>query len=288
MAEAKPSFPVAVPIVVLLAAGLALAGSVDGARIGGWPLFAVAVVATFGIQWAVFVPSFAAQTERFFDLTGSLTFIAGTVGLLALTPNLDLRALLLGGMVIAWAARLGTFLFTRVSKAGQDDRFDAIKPDFGRFLTVWTVQGLWISVTASAAWIAITSNHRVPLDWFAYLGVVIWLGGFAVEIIADAQKSRFRADPANRDRFIATGLWSRSRHPNYFGEIVLWIGVVLVALPALRGWQYVGLLSPVLVAMLLIRVSGIPLLEAKADRRWGGQPQYEEYKRRTPVLVPRP
>ena len=119
------------------------------------------------------------------------------------------------------------------------------------------------------------------------VGFVLWAAGFAVEVVADQQKSRFRADPANRGRFISTGLWSRSRHPNYFGEILLWIGVSVIALPVLQGWQWVGLVSPVFVAALITRVSGVPLLEAKAEATWGGQPDYEAYKQTTPVLVPR-
>ena len=109
-----------------------------------------------------------------------------------------------------------------------------------------------------------------------------------IEIIADRQKSKFKDDPNNEGKFINVGLWAWSRHPNYFGEIVLWTGMAIVAVPVLQGWQWATLISPVFVAFLLIRVSGIPLLEKKADERWGGQEDYEEYKRRTPVLVPRP
>jgi steroid 5-alpha reductase family enzyme len=106
--------------------------------------------------------------------------------------------------------------------------------------------------------------------------------------VSDAQKNRFRADPANRGKFIQTGLWAWSRHPNYFGEIVLWIGVAIIALPVLRGWQYLTLISPVFVTLLLTRVSGVPMLERRADEKWGGQEDYEAYKARTPVLIPRP
>jgi len=105
--------------------------------------------------------------------------------------------------------------------------------------------------------------------------------------MADAQKSRFKADPGNRGKFIQSGLWSRSRHPNYFGEIVLWTGVMIIALPVLQGWQWVALVSPLFVILLLTRVSGVPLLEKKADQAWGGQPEYEAYKKQTPVLIPR-
>jgi steroid 5-alpha reductase family enzyme len=118
--------------------------------------------------------------------------------------------------------------------------------------------------------------------------VGLWGAGFAIEAIADHQKARFRADPANRDRFIATGLWAWSRHPNYCGEILLWAGVALVALPALSGFALVTLVSPLFVYVLLTRVSGIPLLEARSDSRWGADPAYRAYKARTPALWLRP
>ena len=119
------------------------------------------------------------------------------------------------------------------------------------------------------------------------VGFLVWAVGFAIEVVADSQKSRFSANPDNKGKFIQTGLWSRSRHPNYFGEIMLWIGVAIIALPVLRGWQWVALISPVFVTLLLTRVSGVPLLEKKADKKWGGQADYESYKKRTPELIPR-
>ena len=288
MTKAERTSLIALPLVVALGAFLAWAGSQGGAVIGGLPVFALAVAAAFVIQWVVFVAAFVAQSERFFDLTGSLTYVLITLALVALTPGVDVRAALLAAMVIAWAARLGTFLVRRVHRAGKDDRFDDIKPSFVRFLTVWTIQGLWVTFTAMAAWVGITSAQRVRLDLLAVAGVVVWALGFALEVVADLQKSEFRADPANRGRFISTGVWSVSRHPNYLGEITLWIGVALVALPVLQGWQWVALISPVFVAVLLLRVSGVPLLERKADATWGGQADYEAYKQRTGVLLPRP
>lgn len=275
-------------LVVAVVVGLlvAVAGSQGGAMVGGFPLFALGVGAAFLIQWLAFIPAFKAQTEKYYDLTGALTYISITVLLVLLTPAVDARGLLLAAMVVVWAARLGSFLFRRVRRHGKDDRFDELKPSFFRFLNTWTLQGLWVVLTAAAAWIAITSATRVGLDGWALAGVVVWAAGFGIEIVADRQKSRFKADPANKGKFISTGLWSKSRHPNYFGEIVLWIGVLLVAVPVLEGWQWVALLSPVFVAFLLIKGSGIPPLEKKADQKWGGQADYEAYKKNTPVLVP--
>lgn len=252
------------------------------------PVFALCVVVAFLVQWLAFVPAFLFQTEKFYDLTGSLTYLSVTLLAVILGPVPDARALLLAMMVGIWATRLGTFLFRRALKAGGDSRFDDIKPSFIRFLNTWTLQGLWVTITASAALAAITSRDQPDLGPLAVLGVLIWSFGFLFEVVADHQKSRFRADPVNEGGFIRTGLWSLSRHPNYFGEIVLWIGVALTALPALQGWQHVTLVSPLFVYILLTRVSGIPMLEEKADERWGGQEDYERYKRETPLLVPRP
>lgn len=276
-------------IVVALVIGtlVALAGSANGATLGGIPLFALAVAAAFGVQVLVYIPSVIARTERFFDLTGALTFTLISVGLLVLSPAADARSVILAAMVTLWAVRLGSFLFLRIRRSGTDDRFDDIKGDPVRFLQVWAIQGAWVSLTASAAWIAMSGSAREPIGWLAIVGGLVWVLGMTIEIVADAQKSAFKADAANEGRFISSGLWSRSRHPNYFGEIVLWVGVFLVAAPVLSGWQWVAVISPLFVILLLTRVSGIPLLEAKADRKWGGDDDYAAYKKRTPVLLPR-
>jgi steroid 5-alpha reductase family enzyme len=278
---------IAFPIIILIGGLVALAGSQGGLSLSGMPLFALAVGAAFLIQWLAFVPAYLFQTEKFFDLTGSLTYISVTLLAVLLSGRVDGRSLLLMALVLVWALRLGTFLFTRVRRAGKDDRFDEIKPSFIRFLNVWTIQGLWVTFTLAAALVVFTSASRKELDLFALVGLLVWMAGFAIEASADAQKRRFSADPENKGKFIQTGLWARSRHPNYFGEILLWIGVAVIALPVLQGWQWVALVSPVFVALLLTRVSGVPLLEKKADQKWGGQEDYEAYKKRTPVLVPR-
>jgi len=275
------------PILVLIGLLVAIAGSQGGSRFAGLPVFALLVGMAFLIQWLVFIPAYLRQTEKFFDLTGSLTYISVSTLALLLSTSVDSRAILVWALVVIWAARLGTFLFGRIKKAGKDDRFDEIKPSFIRFLNVWTIQGLWVTFTMVAALITITTTTRKELDLFALIGLLVWVFGFTMEVMADYQKSRFNADKANQGKFIQSGLWSRSRHPNYFGEITLWIGVMIIALPVLHGWQWVALISPVFVTLLLTRVSGIPLLEKKADQKWGGQEAYETYKKQTPVLIPR-
>ncbi|MGH3689471.1 MAG: DUF1295 domain-containing protein [Microbacterium sp.] len=280
-----------IAIVAALAIGalVAVAGSQSSATIAGIPLFALAVAAAFAIQFIAFIPAMILQTERFFDLTGSLTFFVISAALVLLSPMPDARSWILAAMVMLWAARLGSFLARRVHKAGSDGRFDAIKGSPVRFLQVWVIQGAWVSLTAAAAWIAISADAaaRAPIGWLTIVGIIVWALGMVIEVVADAQKSAFRADPRNRDEFIRTGLWSRSRHPNYFGEIVIWVGVFLTAAPVLVGWQWIALLSPLFVILLLTRVSGIPLLETRAEKRWGDRADYIAYRESTPVLVPK-
>jgi steroid 5-alpha reductase family enzyme len=278
----------AIPLILMIGCLIAWAGSQGGAVVGGVPLFALCGFASFAINWAMFVPAYLLQTERFFDLVGSLSYLSLICLALLLNQASGSRAMLLGLLVAVWAARLGSFLFARISRDGSDGRFDEITPSFPRCSMTWTLQGLWVLLTLSCALAAMTAAHPQPLGAFAALGTVAWLAGFAIEVVADQQKIRFRADPVNRGRFIESGLWAWSRHPNYFGEILLWFGVAVIALPALSGWQHLTLISPVFVYVLLTRISGVPLLESRGKKRWGNEPAYRAYKKRTPALFMRP
>jgi steroid 5-alpha reductase family enzyme len=287
MKEADRNAIISIPIVIIIAFLLGLAGSQGGQMIAGIPLYLVCFALAFLIQWIVFIPSYTNQTEMYFDLTGSITYLTVVTVAVLLSKPADARSLILFALVAIWAIRLGSFLFMRIKKAGEDRRFRELKTSFPRFLMTWTLQGLWVCFTLAAALAVITSTVRVPLGWVAWLGLLIWIVGFGIEVIADRQKNQFREDPNNAGKFINTGLWAWSRHPNYFGEIVLWIGVAIIALPVLRGWQWVSMISPVFITLLLTRISGVPMLEARADEKWGGQEDYEAYKANTPVLVPR-
>jgi len=267
---------------------VAWAGSQGGSTWLGIPVFLLVVIVAFLMQWLAFVPAYIWQTEKFFDIAGSLTYISVAALALGLGSLRDTRSMLLFFLVVIWTSRLGFFLLRRVHRAGKDKRFDNIKPSLMRFLMTWTLQGLWVSLTLAATLAAITTRRAMPLDVFAYAGFGVWLLGFSIEVLADAQKRRFRSIPANQGAFIQTGLWRWSRHPNYFGEIVLWIGMAVIALPVLKGWQMVTLISPIFVVLLLTRISGIPLLERRADERWGEADEYKLYKERTSILIPWP
>ncbi len=262
-----------------------LACSSNSVNASGVRLFTLCGVLAFLIQWICFTPAWFFHSERFFDLIGSATYLTITIVALIAVPEVDTRSVVLGIMVCLWGLRLGAFLFARVQAAGHDVRFNLMKHDFTWFLMTWTIQGLWVVITSSAALTAITSTNKNSFGWIGIIGIIIWLSGFVIEIVADEQKRRFKLNPSNQHSFIDKGLWSWSQHPNYCGEIILWIGVTLVALPALSGWQYLSLISPVFVFFLLTRISGIPMLDSAARKRWGDNPDFQKYKETTPVLI---
>ena len=275
-------------IVIFLSSLIALAGSQESISISNIPLFGLVVILIFIIQWFVFIPSFINRTEHFFDLTGSLTFISTVLFTLMVIPEIYLRDVVIALLVIIWAVRLGSFLFLRVRKDGGDGRFDIMKTKFWWFLMTWNIQGMWVFLSLAAGLAAMTSNQKLEADIFLLIGLVIWITGFAIEVIADNQKSKFRSNSENKDKFISTGIWSWSRHPNYFGEILLWIGITVIALPVLQGWQFITLISPIFIIFLLTQVSGVRLLELRGKKKWGDNEEYQRYIQNTSVLIPLP
>ena len=288
MSRRDRTYLVAIIASLVVGSLVAWAGSDGSVEVGSVPVFALCGALAFVVNWVAFVPSYVARTEQYFDLMGSVTYLSLVGAALVLSSDLDARAVVVALLVAVWAVRLGSFLFRRIRRDGGDGRFDKIKQSFLNFLMVWTLQGLWVFLTVACALAVITAEDRSDFGWVGALGVVIWVTGFAIEVAADRQKSAFRADPANAGRFIDVGLWAWSRHPNYFGEIMLWTGIAVIALPVLSGWRWLMLISPVFVYVLLTRISGVPMLEARARKRWGAQDDVRSYTERTPVLVLRP
>ena len=275
-------------ILACLALGVivALAGSQGSITFNGLPSFALAASIGFILHWLIFIPSYIYQTEHYFDLIGSISYISIVLFTFLALNNLDIRSVLIGLFIMVWAVRLGSFLFKRVKRDGKDNRFTVMKTKFWWFLFTWTLGGLWVFITMAAGLAAMTSAKVIPLGWYALIGIVLWLEGFIVEVVADHQKTRFRSKKENRDKFINEGLWSLSRHPNYYGEITLWFGIAFIAFPVLQGWQLLTLISPIFVYILLTRISGIAMLERRADKKWGDDPEYQLYKETTSSLIP--
>jgi steroid 5-alpha reductase family enzyme len=268
---------------ISIAMGVSIAGGQGGIEFAGMSVLLLFGLVAFSVQWLAFIPAFIFQTEKYYDLIGSMTYIGLALAAL-LFSNQQPGSIVIALMVMIWALRLGSFLFIRVKAVGHDSRFTHIKPDFLQFLMTWTLQGLWVFITFSAGLAALTSGTQHGIDGFVVVGGALWLIGFSIEVIADKQKSAFRSDPANKSKFIQHGLWARSRHPNYFGEIVLWTGVAVAAIPALEGWQYLTLISPVFVFVLLTKISGVRMLEQKAQKTWGNDQSYRSYHEQTPSL----
>ena len=238
------------------------------------------------IQFAIFLPSFIFQTEKFYDLTGSLTFISVTSIAYFSVDNPSTIDTILYLYVIVWAGRLGIFLFRRIIKDGKDERFDKAKKKFFWFLQYWMGQAAWVVFTAGASILAILSPVEAELEVIAFIGIFLWWSGFLIEVISDYQKRKFRETSDPKTEFISTGLWARSRHPNYFGEITLWVGMAVISLSSLSGVEYVtAIVSPVFVYFLLVKLEGVPMLERIADERYGELSDYQEYKANTPVLM---
>jgi len=278
-------------IFILLAVGLPLGvatlANPTGLILAGWPAMTALALGAFAIQWLAFIPARLFQTERFYDLTGSITYLAVTLAAISAATAPSGAQWLIAIMIFIWAGRLGSFLFRRIHAAGGDQRFDHIKVSSSRFFVAWTLQGAWVVMTSCAALTAILSAEQTAVGVIYVMGAVMWVAGFVIEVMADQQKSRFRADPANAGRFINVGLWARSRHPNYFGEILLWAGVAVMAIPYLSGTQWVVMLSPLFVYALLTRISGIPTLARRGQQLWGDDPTYQAYVANTPRLLPR-
>ncbi len=282
---------ISVIIAFFIGALIAIGGSQNGAQYNGYPILFICLIISFVLHWIAFIPAYLARTEKFYDIAGTVAYLsvlatASYLTVISSNNNLQLRSIIVIILVLIWALRLGLFLFVRVLKAGEDRRFREVKQNFSKFLVWWSVSALWVFLTAANALTMIINNVSFTDDFYFYFGLSLWLIGFSFEAIADEQKRRFKSDKKNKDAFISTGLWGLSRHPNYFGEILLWIGMAVIALPTLVGWQYVTLISPIFIYFLLTRVSGVNLLEDRANQKWGGTEEYESYVKKTPVLIP--
>ena len=247
-----------------------------------------AVVLSFLFQWTLFIPAYLLQTEKFFDISGSINFIVITAYIYYnsfLEYGFNLGNLILSLLIVIWAIRLGSFLFFRIKKDGEDKRFREIKPSPTKFFMTWTLQGTWISICSLCAITGMSSDKGMIINTLFYLGLVIFILGFTIEVIADYQKTKFRKNPKNKNHFITSGLWSYSRHPNYLGEISLWTGIAIISFSSLSDWQYVSLISPIFIYILLVHISGINFLESSSNKKWGHLKAYKEYIKKTPKLL---
>ena len=274
-------------LILLVSFFFTLLISPNTIQIGFVPSIIIFSGIIFLVQWVFFIHSYLLNSEYYFDLVGSMTFISITISAFLISDIKDLRSMLLFFIVILWAIRLGAFLFFRIRLKGFDNRFSSIKNDFFKLFFVWNLQGMWILFSISPALISLLSEAKNSMGILGYVGILVWVLGFLIEIIADYQKMIFRSKKENEKNFINSGFWAWVRHPNYLGEIILWFGVSIISFPVLIGWQFLSLLSPIFVAILLIKISGVPILEENNKNRWGDNPEYLTYIKNTPMIIPR-
>ncbi len=248
------------------------------------PLVLNLVLLIFLIQWVSFIPAYFFQTEKYFDLTGSITYLFSVSALLYITGTTQITDIIVVLCVAVWAVRLGLFLFNRIVNDGEDKRFRNIKPNFTRFFMTWTLQGTWVSMCLLCVLTALSSPNGIIHSYLFYVGLFVFNIGFLIEIVADNQKTIFRNDKKNKDKFITTGLWKYSRHPNYLGEIILWFGISVMSFSSLENLQFLTLISPIFVYFLLVYVSGVRMLEDSGKKKWGHLDSYKKYINNTPKI----
>ena len=264
-------------VAVLISVSLGILTGIEEVRNG--------IILSFIIHWLLFIPAYVFKTEKFYDLTGTISYISIVLYVLLSSTDsiINYGNIIVSCLIIMWTLRLGTFLYTRIKKAGEDKRFREIKKSFSWFFMAFTISGMWVSICTICALTGISNG--IELTGVTYIGIVIFIIGFALEIISDNQKTNFKKIEHNKDKFITTGLWKYSRHPNYLGEIILWTGVAIISYSSLEVYQMFTLVSPIFTYLLLVNVSGINLLEKSGEKKWGHLDSYKSYKENTPRLI---
>ncbi len=277
-------------ITNILISVLSFAISYGIALLTGSVIVKNAVLLAYVIHWIAYIPAYLFQTEKFYDLTGSVTYLS-VVWFVFLSTyqsiSLNFGNLILVLLISIWTIRLGLFLFMRIHKAGEDKRFRTIKTSASQFFMTFTISGLWVTLCSMCALVAISSPEGLVMNALTYVGIILFIIGFGIEIVADNQKTAFRSIEANKDSFITSGLWSKSRHPNYFGEVLLWFAIAVISFSSLEGLQLITLISPIFTYILLVYVSGVRMLEDMNDKKWADDEQYKSYKKNTPMLFPK-
>ena len=281
---------VVLSVIIITALMVGAVGN-NAVQLNGYSAVLWCAVICIGTQWLAWIPASIAKTERFYDLTGGLTYLAVVGFSLWAGSRSDapsLRELIVSFLVVVWAVRLSSFLYFRIHRTGKDGRFDQLKTSPVRFLVPWTIQGLWVFLTMIV--VVVINSQAMPAPAFGawdVVGLSVWCLGFGIEVVADNQKTAFNKEPTNEGKWIDRGLWSYSRHPNYLGEILLWTGIACFGIPCFTGLERFAWVSPVFVFLLLTKLSGIPILDRRALERWGDDGAYLKYRGNTPALFPR-
>lgn len=233
----------------------------------------------------MFLIAFKNRTDKLTDVSYAVTFVGLAMYNLVVAKELTTAKWVLTSMIMLWSIRIGTYLFIRINKTGKDKRFDGLRENFWRFSGFWLIQAVTVWAILIGPSLYFIQGIK-PITEFMIVGVAVWFMGLIIETVADFQKFQFTQDKKNKDKWINSGLWKYSRHPNYFGEILVWFGVYVFVVSGLHGTeQWLAMASPLFITFMLLFVSGIPLLEKSADAKWGKNADYKKYKKSTSVLV---
>ena len=277
--------------VLIITSFIVIAVDDNSVSLNGYSAVLYSAAICLGIQWLAWIPASLAKSERYYDLTGGLTYltvVGFTLWAGSQSESPSARELIVSLLVVIWALRLSSFLYLRIHRTGKDGRFDRLKTSPIRFLVPWTIQGLWVFLTMIVVIVINSQASSAPeLGIWDAIGLLMWLLGFSIEVIADNQKSAFNANSENQGKWIDSGLWSYSRHPNYLGEIMLWTGIACFGISCFSGMERLAWISPIFIYLLLTKISGVPILDRRGLEKWGDQPEYHKYREETPTLLPR-
>ena len=273
-------------IVLLIIICITYLLSFDSIKINNFPLVYIFTIIILILNTLSFMHSYVFKTDIFFDLIGSISFISVGVTSLILITDVDANQILIFFLLIFWALRLGPFLFVRRLSAGADERLSEYFKSPLSLYFIWTMNSLWVFLTSLSMIIIFSSSQNNEFGLIQWLGLLIWVLGFLIEVVSDTQKSKF--NKKNKGAFIDVGLWKYIRHPNYLGEIIIWLGIFVISISYINSiFTALSILSPIFVFILLRFLTGVPQLEQRGQEKWGKQEKYLKYKERTGILLPK-
>lgn len=245
----------------------------------------ISIAAVIAYMNLMFILAILLKKNDIVDVAWGIGFILIAV-LNLLISGFHFRLMFVGLLVIIWGLRLAVYIFMRNKGQKEDFRYAKWKQDWGKhwlirsYLQVFLLQGFFM-LTIAYPLFMYTGNPANPAGVLDIIGLFVWLVGFFWEAVGDYQMRRFKQNPANRGKVMNQGLWRYTRHPNYFGESTMWWGIFVITLGYPYGWT--AIFSPIIITALLLKVSGIPLLEKK----YSANPEYREYIKNTSSFIPR-
>ena len=273
-------------IILLVIIFLTYILSIDTLSINEIPIVYLFTSSILILNSTFFLHSYIYRTDIFFDLVGSLSFLSIGVISLLLIPNIDANQILVFFLLLFWSLRLGPFLFIRRLGANNDERLEEFFKSPISLYFLWSMNSLWVFFTSLSMIIIFSSPNENEFGLIQWLGLIVWVTGYVIEVISDSQKTKF--NKFNKGKFINIGLWKYIRHPNYLGEIIIWVGIFIISLNYIHSLtSFLSILSPIFVFLLLRFITGVPQLEARGKEKWGHLDEYNSYKEKTGLLFPK-